>query len=359
MPQRFRFSFSSAAIDEVACAKPRAERQALIAAKLRPSLRFLRGAIAGCFVLLTAVGAVRAQTFPDRPVRLILGFAAGGLTDTTGRIVAQGMSKFLGQTVVPENRPGSAGVMAASVAANAAPDGYTMILVDPGTLTNPLMRKNAPYKMSDLKAIGMIGATPVVIVTSNELPVHSMKELVDYGRKNPGLLSYGSPGPGSVGHLAAELLLKTYDIKATHVPYPGTSQMMPDLMSNRVPLGFSTVTSAGPLVAQGKIRAIATTGSKRTSSMPDLQTVAEGGYPELTVDIWLALATQKGVPDAIVRKLNEALLAALADPAAIASLRKLGIDASPSSPGDASKLWATDDARWLPIIEAAGLKDRL
>jgi tripartite-type tricarboxylate transporter receptor subunit TctC len=345
LPQRSDFLFSPNFVDESRRAVPWQGRFSC--------------AIAAVLVALGMLAAPAwGQSFPERPIRLVLGFAPGGLTDFTGRVVAQGMSKVLGQPVVPENKPGAAGVTAAAFVANSAPDGYTIILVDPGTLTNPLMRRGVPYKMSDLTGIGLIGSTPVFIVTSNELPARSLKELVEYGRNNPGKLTYGSPGVGSVGHLAAELLLKTSDFKATHVPYPTTSQILPDLISNRVPLGFSTVPSAMSFVLDHKARGMATTGSKRASLLPDVPTAAESGFPDLTVDIWLALAAPKGLPDAIAKKLNEALVTTLREPAAIAALQKVGIDASPSSPEEINKLFASEDARWLPVIEAAGLKDR-
>ena len=181
----------------------------------------MRRALLGIICGLLTISAAHAQQFPNQPIRLILGFAPGGITDFSGRVIAQGLSKALGgHPVVPENKPGAAGVTAAAYVARSAPDGYTLVLIDPGTVINPMLRAGVPYKMSELTMIGMVGSSPVVIVTSHSLPVKDLKELIDYGLKNPRRLSFASAGIGSAPHLSAELFQSRTGVKSCTSPMP-------------------------------------------------------------------------------------------------------------------------------------------
>jgi tripartite-type tricarboxylate transporter receptor subunit TctC len=294
--------------------------------------------------------------FPNQPIRLILGFAPGGITDFTGRIVAQELSKvFGGNPVVPENRPGAAGVNAAGVVAHAKPDGYTLILIDSGTVVNPLLRADVPYQMSDFTIVGMVGLSPVVIVTSNQLAVQNLNELIDYGLKNPEKLSFGSAGVGSAPHLAAELFKTRTGIKAIHVPYPGIGGAFVDLMAGNIQMAFSSIVGALPFTSDNKIRALATTGSRRSAVYANIPTVAEAALPDYSVYIWLALAAPKGTSDDVVRQLNTALQQALEDREVIDPLAKVGIEAWPTSPTDADSFVDAEGRRWPAVIQAAGL----
>ncbi len=207
---------------------------------------------------------VVAQQFPNQPIHLILGFAPGGITDFTGRVVAKHLSQRLGgNPVVPENRPGAAGVNAAAAVTSSRPDGYTLILIDSGTVVNPMIRGDVRYKMSDFAMLGMVGSSPVVIVTSNHLPVKNISELIDYGTKNPEKLSYGTAGIGSAPHLAAELFQSRTGMKAVHVPYPGIAGAFADLMAGNIQLAFSSIVGALPLTSGNKVLATRTTGNVR------------------------------------------------------------------------------------------------
>jgi tripartite-type tricarboxylate transporter receptor subunit TctC len=307
-----------------------------------------------CGVL--SVGVAHAQQFPSQPIRMVLGFAPGGLTDFTGRVVAQGLSKALGgHPVIPENKPGAAGVTAAAYVARSNPDGYTLVLIDPGTVINPMPRASVPYKMSELTTVGMVGSSPVVIVASNTLPVKDIKELIDYGIKNPRKLTFASAGIGSAPHLSAELFQSRTGVKALHIPYAGIGGSYPDLMSGKVQLAFSSIVGALPFTSDNKVRALATTGSKRPAAYPDIPTVAEAALPGYSVDIWLAVSAPTGTPEPVVKQLNAALNVALKDEEVINALRKVGIEAWTTSAEEANTFVDQEGRRWPTVIEAAGL----
>jgi tripartite-type tricarboxylate transporter receptor subunit TctC len=316
---------------------------------------------AACAALVAALAMsagppAHAQQFPSQPIHLVLGFAPGGITDFTGRVVAQQLSKVLnGNPVVPENRPGAAGVNAAGTVAHANPDGYTLILIDPGTVVNPMLRSGLPYQMSDFTMVGMVGASPVVIVTWNQLPVKDIKEFLDYGLKNPGKLSFATAGVGSAPHLAAELFESGTGLKAVHVPYQGIGGSFVDLMAGNIQMSFSSIVGALPFTRDNKIRALATTGLRRPASYPDIPTVAESVLPGYHVDIWLALAAPKGTPPATIEKLNAALQQALKAKEVVDALAKVGIEAQPTSAAEANAFVESEVKRWPPVIQSAGI----
>ena len=211
----------------------------------------------------------QAQQFPTQPIHLILGFAPGGITDFTGRVVAQRLSRILGgNPVVAENRPGAAGVNAAAAVAHSRADGYTLILIDSGTVVNPMLRTDARYRMSDFTMVGMVGSSPVVIVASNHLAVKSIDELIDYGIKNPDKLSFATAGIGGAPHLAAKLFESRTAMKAIHVPYPGIAGAFGDLMAGNIQLAFSSIVGALPLTSENKIRATCHYGKPPPGGVP-------------------------------------------------------------------------------------------
>lgn len=318
------------------------------------------GRFALAAILAGAVGAsslpAAAQPFPNQPIHLILGFAPGGITDFTGRVVAKHLSQKLGgNPVVPENRPGAGGANAAAAVAQSRPDGYTLILIDSGAVVNPLIRSDVRYKMSDFTMLGMVGSSPVVIVGSNHLPVKDINELIDYGTKNPQKLSFATAGIGSAPHLAAELFQSRTGIKAVHVPYPGIGGAFADLMAGNIQLAFSSIVGALPLTSDNKIRAIATTGARRPSAYPGIPTLDETVLPGFNVDIWLGLATPKGTPDAVVEQINGVLQRALKERDVIDSLAKVGIEAWPTTAAEANSFVDQEGGRWPAVIRAAGL----
>ena len=309
-----------------------------------------------CIAWAFACQQGHAQQFPSQPLRMILGFSPGGLSDFTGRVVAQGLSKALGgHPVVSENKPGAGGVIAAAFVAQSKPDGHTMVLIDPGTVINPMLRATVPYQMSQLMTVGLVGSSPVVIVTAPSLPVTTLNELIDYGIKNPGKLSYASAGVGSAPHLAAELFMSRTGIKATHIPYAGIAKAYPDLLEGRIPLAFSSIVGAQPFTSANQVRALATTGSRRPSSYPDIPTVGEAALPGFDVDIWLAIAVAAGTPPDVIARLNAALNQALQEKDVIEQLAKVGIEARTSTSIAANEFVDREVKRWPAVIEAAGL----
>jgi tripartite-type tricarboxylate transporter receptor subunit TctC len=298
----------------------------------------------------------RADDFPSHPLRLILGFAPGGITDFVGRVVAQQLTQeFGGIAVVPENRPGSEGVTAAAYVAHTPADGYTLILIDSGTLVNPMLRADVPYQMTDFTMVGMVGASPIVVVASNTLAAKDIKALIDYGVQNPDKLSFGTAGVGSAPHLAAELLETKTGMKAVHIPYPGIAGAFTDLMAGNIQFAFSSIVGALPFTNDNRVRALATTGIHRPPTYPDVPTVAEAASPGYSAEIWLALAAPKGTPDAVIQRLNAALQHALAEKSVSDRLAKMGIEVRPLSAADTAAFVASEEKRWPAVIHAAGL----
>jgi tripartite-type tricarboxylate transporter receptor subunit TctC len=313
--------------------------------------------IAAACVLFGMQGA-QAQDYPTQPVRLVLGYAPGGIVDFTGRVLAQALGKALGQTMIVENKPGAAGAVATGAVARAKPDGYTVQLMDVGTVINPLMRKDVAYKVSDVTSFGMVASAPVVVVVNNDLPVKTPQELVAYGKANPGKLNFASAGVGTAPHLGAEQLFAHIGVKAVHVPYAGIGGSFPDIMSGKVQMAFASIAGAMPFISDNKIRAIATTGLKRPAAFPNLPTIAETLMPGYNVDIWMTLAGPAAVPAAIGAKLNAALHQAQKDPEFLAALDKVGAGAWPTSVKEANDFIASESKRWAPVVAAAGLANQ-
>jgi tripartite-type tricarboxylate transporter receptor subunit TctC len=319
---------------------------------------FLAIACMAAGVGAAAAGGARAQDYPNQPVRMILGYAPGGVVDFTGRVLAQALGKTLGQQLIVENKPGASGAVAATFLAKAKPDGYTIMLMDIGTVINPHMRKDIGYKMSDFSSFGMVASAPVVIVVTNSLPVKTPQELIAYGKANPDKLSYASAGVGTAPHLGAEQLFAHVGVKAVHVPYQGIGQSFPDLISGKIQVAFSSVAGAIPFISDNRIRAIATTGAKRPAVLKDHPTVAETLMPGYNVDIWLTLGGPKGIPAAVAAKLNSSLAQAQKDPDFLAGLAKIGAEAWSTSVKEANDFLAAEDKHWGPIVKAAGLANQ-
>jgi len=315
-------------------------------------------ACAGVALLCAATASfqARADDYPSRQIHLIIGFAPGGITDFVGRVVAQQLTQeFNGIAVVPENRPGSEGVTAAAYVAHAPADGYTLMLIDSGMLVNPMLRADVPYQMSDFTMVGMVGASPIVIVASDTLAVKNITDLIEYGVKNPDKLSFGTAGVGSPPHLAAELLEAKTGMKAVHVPYPGIGGAFSDLMAGNIQFAFSSVTGALPFTSANKVRALATTGTHRPLAYPDIPTVAEAVAPGYSAEIWLALAVPKGTPGDIILRLDSALQHALAEKSVSEKLAKMSIEARPLSAADTNAFIAAEEKRWPTVIRQTGL----
>jgi tripartite-type tricarboxylate transporter receptor subunit TctC len=307
-------------------------------------------------VLAFAGGAVQAQTYPSKPIRLILPYVPGGIIDYVGRHVAQRLGESIGQSVVAENRPGAGGMVGTDVVARSAPDGYTILLMDPAVVINPTLQKDAPYDLSKLQTISIIGSSPAVLVTSLHLPVKSFAELVAYGKANPGKLNFASAGIGTAPHLAGELVRLRTGIDMTHVPYRGIGAAYPDILSGKVQMAFSSIAGALPFTGDNRVRAIATTLSQRSPVYPDVPTVAEAGLPGFEVDLWLGVLGPAGMPAATLAKLNGELNKILQHPEMKAALAKVGVEPRGTPVEAGATFTRVEFDKWAKVIADGKIK---
>lgn len=301
---------------------------------------------------LAASLPAHAQNFPDRPVHLIIPYGPGGIVDFAGRVLAQKIGDALGQTVVPENKPGAGGIVGVDYVAHAAPDGYSMALMDPGIVANPTLQKSMPYDIfKDLVTLSVVSSSPEVLVVAPQLGIKTYAELVAYGKANPGKLNYASAGVGTTPHLAAEMWKLRTGIDAVHVPYKGIGGSFTDMMSNKVQMAFSSIAGALPFTGDNRIVALATTGTTRSAVYPDLPTVAEAGLPGYSVDLWLSLYGTAGTPPDILAKLNSAINKALQDGELKTSFAKFGLTPRGTSLAEGSAFTKDEYLKWKKVIE--------
>ncbi len=287
--------------------------------------RLTLGATVALATVLGGLPAV-AQSYPTRAITVIIPFAGGSASDVVSRIMFDKMSKSMGQPIIVENRPGAGGNTGTAAAAKATPDGYTLVGGGSGPVAaNLTLYKNLGYDPEkELEMISPFAGFTIVVVVSKNLPVKTLKELVDYAKANPGKLNYGSVGIGSSQHLAGEYFSQVTGVKITHVPYRNIAQYGPDLIAGTVPLGFQWFPNvAGPIGAKGAIP-LAVAGDTRLAALPDTPTTTEAGLPEFKVAGWFALLAPAGTPKPILEKLNKEMSAALKDPAVVAGFAKAG-----------------------------------
>ena len=277
---------------------------------------------------LASAGSALAQSYPDRPIRIIVPFAAGGGSDVVARAVAPKLTDKLGQSVVVENRTGAGGSLGATVVARAPADGYTLLLGSSSEIAQyPNVASNVPYDpQRDFTPIALLATVPYVLTVIETLPVKSVAELLDLARRNPGQLNYGSAGPGSGTHLAMALLTWKTGTTMTHVPYRGSAPAMTDLLGGQIPLSFDTVVAAVPQIQAGKIKALAVTTARRSSLLPDVPTIAESGYPGFDMGSWAALVGPKGLPADVKARLAAALKTVMEMPAVQDKLKTMGFE---------------------------------
>ena len=303
------------------------------------------------------VGPVSVQTWPSRPVTIILPFAPGGGTDLLARALAQDLGERFGQQFVVDNRAGAGGNVGAAAVAKAAPDGYTILFGTPGPLANnKLMYKNLPFDPEQaFTPIVLIAKSPLIIAAKVSLPVKDIKELAAYAKANPGKLNVGVPGNGTLGHITSVLLQRELGISMTDVPYRGTALVVNDLLGGQVDLAMDFMPSYVPLVREGKVRALAVTTSKRSSDLPDVNTVQDAGFPGFEATAWYALAAPAGTPNEIIDKLNAAANAFLKSPKGQETLANLSMQAVGGSPADLKAFIASELQKWGPVVKEANI----
>lgn len=293
-----------------------------------------------------------AQTYPNKPVRMLVPFPAGGATDVLARALSIKLGEKLGQNVVVENRPGAGGTIGSAAVAQAAPDGYTILLATSSTHSiGPVINPKIPYDaQNDFTALGQVASSPNIVLVPQSSPAKTMREFIDYAKKNPGKLNYASSGNGTIVHLTSELFKAQSGTFIVHIPYRGTALAIPDLISGKVDVLFDSLVSGLPHVKDGKLRGLAVTSEKRSPLAPDLATVADAlpGFESVT---WFGLYGPKAMPADVVQKLNSSLNAALADNEVKERFARLGAEAIGSTPAGFATLAQNERAKWKRIIE--------
>jgi tripartite-type tricarboxylate transporter receptor subunit TctC len=317
-----------------------------------------RAALATLALAICFAASLQAQDYPNRPIVLVVPYAAGGGNDVMARIVADKMSKTLGQQMVIENRGGAGGTIATRAVAKSAPDGYTLVIGGTGTLAiNPTLYPNAGYDpRRDFAPVGLIATGALVVLVHPSVPAHSIEELTALARKEPGKLNYASAGPGSGIHLGTELFTGMAGIRFTHIPYRGTAPALNDLLGGHVDIYFSSLPPALGLIAEGKVRALAVTGSRREQALPDLPTVAEAGLPGYEAVLHYGIAAPADTPRPIVDKLNAALREALAAADTRAAMASAGVEPMPSTPEDYAADIDREETKWSRIVKESGAR---
>ena len=313
-------------------------------------------AIAALSCIAAGAFPALAQTFPDRPIHIIVPYTPGGPSDIMARLYGAGLSQAWGQPVVIDNRPGAAGIVGHGMVAKSAPDGYTLIVSNFSDVLNTSLGAKLPYDFAkDFQPISGLSATPFILVVNPSLPIHSLDELIAYAKANPDKLSYASSGIGTGSHLAAELLKMRAGIKMLHVPYPGVAPASVDVMAGYVSLMFMNASTAAEPIKAGQVRALGVSTLRRTSVAPDVPTLAELGLAGFDVQTWNGVQAPAGTPMAIIDKLAEEARRIVTDPALGPKLKALGSDAIPSSPTEFKTYIKSEIDKWTDVAKAANI----
>ncbi len=316
----------------------------------------ISGFVMGALAIASA--AACAQSYPSKPIRLVVGYPAGGASDVAARIVAQKMSERMGQPVVVDNRPGSAGNVGADAVSKAAPDGYTLLLGTISLSVNPSLYPKMTYDpVKDLSAISMISSTPFLLVVNPKAPYNSTRDFLEAARGKggvkPGDINYATAGNGSGSHLFTELLSSTANIKLTHVPYKGAAPAMNDVLGNTVSLTFDNIITTLPLVKSGKLRALAVSTKQRSRVAPDIPTLDEGGVPGFDATAWFGLFAPAGTPREIIGRLNAEVNEAVKDPVVTDKLLALGAEPMAGTAESFDTFFKGEVAKWGRVVRSA------
>ena len=310
-------------------------------------------------ILLSAATLAAAQTYPSKPVRLVVGFAPGGAADTVARAFQEPLTRALGQPVVIDNRPGAGSSIAAEHVAKSAPDGYTVLIASPSSiLVNPVMSPKAGFQpLKDLVAISKVSSSPLILAVNPSVGVGSVKELIAHAQKNPGKLNFASSGNGSAPHLAAVLFQRLAKVDMVHVPYKGGAPAVQSVLAGDTQVSFATPPSVLPLVQAGRLRALAVTSRAATPLVPGVPGMSEAGLPDYEISFWYGFFVPAGTPREVVRKLFEATQQALKLPEIARMLARDGTEVSGSgSPEDYAAFLATDAKLWERIVREGNIK---
>ena len=323
-----------------------------------PARTITRAAILLAATIAAPDSGLAQQDYPNRPITLVVPYAAGGGNDVMARIVAEKMSKSLGQQIVIENRGGGGGSIATRTVAKAAPDGYTLVIGGTGTLAvNPTLYSNVGYDpRKDFAPVGLIGAGALIVITNPNLPAKTIPELIALAKKQPGKLNYSSAGVGSGTHLGVVLFEQMADIQLTHVPYRGTGPALTDLIGGHIVISFSSIPPAVGIAREGKVHALAVTGLKRSLIFPDVPTVTESGVPGYETVLHYGIVAPAGTPKPIIDKLSAALREAMNAPDTKERMAADGTEPLPSTPEEYAADIDKEETKWSAIVRKSGAK---
>jgi tripartite-type tricarboxylate transporter receptor subunit TctC len=299
----------------------------------------------------------RAQDYPVRAVRLVVPFAAGGVTDTSARVIAEPLSARLGHQVVVENRPGASGNIGTEQVARSAPDGHTLVLGFDGTMViNPHVFQKLPFDtLVDFAPVTKLGDATLILVAHPSLPVNNLRQLIAYAKTKPGTLSYGTSGTGGTPHLAGEMLNQVAGIDLLHIPYKGGGQAIGDVVGGQIPLVYTAVATAQQYVKSGKLKALGVSSAKRSTSLPETPTFVENGVANFVVDSWVGVFAPAKTPVAVVNRLQRELAAVLREPAVRERYAVLGIEPVGNTPDEFGAQIRADLARWAQVVRQANI----
>jgi tripartite-type tricarboxylate transporter receptor subunit TctC len=321
--------------------------------RVRTTSRLVFGLLA-----LLIVGSPAAQTtYPEKAIRMVVGFPSGGAPDTVARLLTQKLAETLGKPIVVDNAPGASGNIATERVAKAAPDGYTLGFVVNGQIViNPSLYRLPFDAVKDFAPISQLTVTPNMLVVNNAVPAKNVQELIKLAKARPGELTFASGGSGTGNHIAAELFKSLAGLDIRHIPYKGVLPAVPDLLGGRVTMMFSPIPVVLPYVREGKLRGLAVTSLSRASTAPELPTIAESGYPGFEVTLWYGLLAPARTPSAIIRKLHLETVRALAQPDLRAKLADLGLEPIGNSPDEFAAIIKSETPKWAKVIRESGIK---
>lgn len=299
-----------------------------------------------------------AQTYPDKPVRIVVPYVAGGNLDVTTRLFAEGLATELGQPFFVENRPGANGNTGTAQVARTPPDGYTLAMVSVGTMAiNPAMYRNMGFDTEkDLAPISIVSTAPMALVANNSMPFRNMAELVAYAKANPGKLNFGSGGIGSLAHLSAEMLRVRTGVDIVHVPYKGAALALNDAMAGTIQVVFDTLNTSAPLIKDGRLRAIAVTSGKRSAAFPNVPTIGEAGINDYVAETWAGLVAPAGTPRDTIMRIQTAIAKIAAREQTQTRLAATGSEVVANTPEQFATTLRADRARWAEIVKVSGAR---
>ena len=314
-----------------------------------------RGVVAAALVVCSC--AAFAQAYPARPVRLIVPFAPGGGSDIAARVLAEGLTQSLGQTVVVDNRGGAGSTIGTDIVTKAPADGYTLLLGNISLAFNAGLYKKLPYDaLRDLAPISLVVDQPNIMVAHPSLPAQTLKDFIALARATPGKLTYGSAGTGSGTHLATELLMLSLDLKLIHIPYKGTGPALTAILGNEISVFMSTFASALPHVKSGRLRTFGVTTARRSAALPEAPTLSEAGVPGFDYSTWYGLLAPAGTPRAIIQKLHTASVSVLESPETQKRYIAQGMDPVPCTPAQFATKLRNETEKWVRVVKATGAK---